>query len=290
MLSPDLLALLRCPLDASHTSLAWKASGSSVSACRLVFPLRDGFPTLLVEEAELPPGCPNLEQLPCQRRSRLCRREGKSCLTIGFMSAPSAKVSFVASMAVKPSAGPVMVCSSSATSAPLAVDPRDERRLYLGSEEGLFFSSNGADDWQRIDSPLNGLQIWSLLLHPANPDLLLAGTCPSRLFRSADGGRTWTEPAAEMEQFCPRIIATRVTTLAADPGDPAPSGLGSRSTVSGAAAMLARTGRKSAAASVRRTSTASLSCRPRRDTRAACWRVPTTISTSATTRVTPGVR
>lgn len=102
----------------------------------------------------------------------------------------------------------------------LAVDPRDSRRLYLGSEEGLFFSPEGADNWQRIDSPLNGLQIWSILLHPANPDVLLVGTCPSRLFRSADAGRTWTEPAAEMEQFCPRIMRTRVTTLAADLGDP----------------------------------------------------------------------
>jgi photosystem II stability/assembly factor-like uncharacterized protein len=102
----------------------------------------------------------------------------------------------------------------------LAVDPRDSRRLYLGSEEGLFVSADGADNWQHVDSPLNGLQIWSILLHPANPDLLLVGACPSRLFRSADGGRTWIEPAAAMEKHCPRIMHTRITTLAAEPGDP----------------------------------------------------------------------
>jgi photosystem II stability/assembly factor-like uncharacterized protein len=49
---------------------------------------------------------------------------------------------------------------------------------------------------------------------------MLVGTCPSRLFRSEDGGHTWTEPAVRMLQECPRIMHTRVTTLMADPVDP----------------------------------------------------------------------
>jgi photosystem II stability/assembly factor-like uncharacterized protein len=102
----------------------------------------------------------------------------------------------------------------------LVVDPRDDRTLWLGSEQGLFKSSDGADNWQRVESPLNGLQIWSIVLLPQRPDVILAGTCPSRLFRSEDGGRTWTEPAVGMMQDCPRIIYTRVTTLVGDPGDP----------------------------------------------------------------------
>src|SRR5947208_1477051 len=102
----------------------------------------------------------------------------------------------------------------------LAIHPRDPRVLYLGSEQGLYRSDDGADNWRRVESPLNGLQIWSILLHPANPDLIVVGTCPSRLFRSADGGRTWTEPAAALEKHCPRIMRTRVTTLAAEPTEP----------------------------------------------------------------------
>jgi hypothetical protein len=35
--------------------------------CRLKFKIKDGFPVLVVEEAELPAGCPTLQQLPCQR-------------------------------------------------------------------------------------------------------------------------------------------------------------------------------------------------------------------------------
>src|SRR5881394_1094414 len=75
----------------------------------------------------------------------------------------------------------------------LAVHPANDRILYLGTEQGLFRSDDGADNWVRVESPLNGLQIWSLLLLPSSPEVILAGTCPSRLFRSEDAGRTWSE-------------------------------------------------------------------------------------------------
>jgi photosystem II stability/assembly factor-like uncharacterized protein len=102
----------------------------------------------------------------------------------------------------------------------LAVHPRDHRVLYLGNEQGLFRSNDGADNWSRVESPLNGLQIWSILLLPAAADVILVGACPARLFRSGDGGRTWSELAVRMNPDCPRIISTRVTTVCANPGDP----------------------------------------------------------------------
>jgi len=67
MISQDLLALLRCPMEPSHTTLADENGRLVCQRCRLAFPIRDGLPVLLVEEAELPPGCSSLEQLPCQR-------------------------------------------------------------------------------------------------------------------------------------------------------------------------------------------------------------------------------
>jgi photosystem II stability/assembly factor-like uncharacterized protein len=102
----------------------------------------------------------------------------------------------------------------------LAVHPRQPHTLYLGTEQGLFRSTDGADNWARVESPLNGLQIWSVLLLPSDPNVIVAGTCPSRLFRSTDGGRTWAEAEATMEQHCPRIMHTRVTALAEDPEAP----------------------------------------------------------------------
>lgn len=102
----------------------------------------------------------------------------------------------------------------------LAVHPKDPSTIFLGCELGLFKSTDAASNWTRVESPLNGLQIWSILIHPQRPNLMLVGTCPSRLFRSEDGGRTWTEPPMRMVQECPRIMHTRVTSLAADPIDP----------------------------------------------------------------------
>ena len=67
MIGPELLAILRCPMDPSHTSLALEQERLVCTRCRVVFPTREGFAALLIEEAELPAGCSSIEQLPCQR-------------------------------------------------------------------------------------------------------------------------------------------------------------------------------------------------------------------------------
>ncbi len=67
MLSPELLEILRCPLDPSHTRLSLENDRLICQRCQLRFPIKDGIPVLIPEEAELPPGCTSLEQLPCQR-------------------------------------------------------------------------------------------------------------------------------------------------------------------------------------------------------------------------------
>ena len=67
MISPELLDILRCPMDPSHTRLLLDNDRFICERCRLTFKTKDGFPVLVVEEAELPPGCESLQQLPCQR-------------------------------------------------------------------------------------------------------------------------------------------------------------------------------------------------------------------------------
>lgn len=69
MLSPDFLAYLRCPMDpAREASLTQPAESHLLcSRCSLKFPIKDGIPVLLIDEAELPAGCASAEQLPCLR-------------------------------------------------------------------------------------------------------------------------------------------------------------------------------------------------------------------------------
>jgi uncharacterized protein YbaR (Trm112 family) len=76
MISQDLLDLLRCPLDPNQTRLESGADGLVCQRCRLTFPVREGIPSMLVEEAILPPGCGSLADLPCQKKSAAA--EGKS--------------------------------------------------------------------------------------------------------------------------------------------------------------------------------------------------------------------
>jgi uncharacterized protein YbaR (Trm112 family) len=70
MISPELLEILRCPMDPSQTHLRLEEERLICQRCGLKFSIKDGLPILVVEEAELPPGCDSLEQLPCQREAK----------------------------------------------------------------------------------------------------------------------------------------------------------------------------------------------------------------------------
>ena len=70
MISQDLLDILRCPMDPSHTRLSLEDNALFCQRCRLKFAIKDGFPNMIVEEAELPAGCENLSDLPCQQQTK----------------------------------------------------------------------------------------------------------------------------------------------------------------------------------------------------------------------------
>jgi uncharacterized protein YbaR (Trm112 family) len=68
MISSDLLDILRCPLDPQHAArLEETPEGLVCQRCRLTFPIREGIPCMLVDEATLPRSCPSLNALPCQQ-------------------------------------------------------------------------------------------------------------------------------------------------------------------------------------------------------------------------------
>jgi uncharacterized protein YbaR (Trm112 family) len=67
MISDDLMAILRCPLDPSQTRLIDNGDHLRCERCSLRFKIKDGFPVLVVEEAELPPGCESTDDLPCKK-------------------------------------------------------------------------------------------------------------------------------------------------------------------------------------------------------------------------------
>ena len=68
MISPELLARLRCPLSPSRAKMQDAGDALVCECCQVRFPIREGIPCLLPEEAELPAGCSSLEALPCKRQ------------------------------------------------------------------------------------------------------------------------------------------------------------------------------------------------------------------------------
>jgi uncharacterized protein YbaR (Trm112 family) len=69
MVTPEMLEILRCPMDARREAkLVAEDAKLNCSRCRLQFRIREGFASLLIEEATLPAGCKHFNQLPCQQK------------------------------------------------------------------------------------------------------------------------------------------------------------------------------------------------------------------------------
>jgi photosystem II stability/assembly factor-like uncharacterized protein len=99
----------------------------------------------------------------------------------------------------------------------IAVDPKDPKRVFVasagnlfvpGGERGLYRSTDGGDTWQRVLEGENGTTgAIDVAIDPVNPNNVLAAMWDhvrlhthrlyagvgSGVFRSTDGGETWTE-------------------------------------------------------------------------------------------------
>ena len=60
-IDPDLLEILRCPLTRSRLRPEGQFLIAEVGG--LAYPIRDGIPVMLIEEAKLPPGVASLDEL-----------------------------------------------------------------------------------------------------------------------------------------------------------------------------------------------------------------------------------
>jgi photosystem II stability/assembly factor-like uncharacterized protein len=101
----------------------------------------------------------------------------------------------------------------------LAAHPREPRTVFAGAEDGIYKSVDGGQSFERLDSPMNKMDVWRIAFDPTNPDTMFAGTRPAALFRSRDGGRNWQQLQVDMVEECPNVGVPRVTALTVDPSD-----------------------------------------------------------------------
>ena len=102
----------------------------------------------------------------------------------------------------------------------IAIHPTSPDVVYVATQDGPYRSTDRGERWERLDFP-GGIQVWSLLVHPADPRILYAGTSPVGVYRSEDGGDTWRPlSVTRPERVKMRSFGCRVMRLAADPASP----------------------------------------------------------------------
>ena len=106
---------------------------------------------------------------------------------------------------------------SEATVRALGVYPDNPHRILAGSDVGIFRSDDIGATWDKLDSPFDELQIWSVAMDPTDTDTIFAGTRPEG-FRSRDGGKTWDKLTMGVNMNCP-IGTPRTTNMIVDPRD-----------------------------------------------------------------------
>lgn len=72
------------------------------------------------------------------------------------------------------------------------VHPRDPDLVFAGTTDGVYRSTDRGQNFRRADFPDRGVQVWSFLQDDVDPKWMLAGGSPISIYRSEDGGASWT--------------------------------------------------------------------------------------------------
>ncbi len=72
----------------------------------------------------------------------------------------------------------------------LTQSPSEPNVLFAGTTHGVWVSTNSGEDWERIASPTNPINIDSIAVDPKTPSTIYAGTW-WRAYKTTDSGKNW---------------------------------------------------------------------------------------------------
>ena len=99
----------------------------------------------------------------------------------------------------------------------ISTHPERPGTVFAGTDQGVYRWTAADPKWTHLPSELDSLQILQLAQAPWDPDFLIAGTRPATVYRSLDGGQTWSRLNLGNAVECPFINTPRVTSIHFDP-------------------------------------------------------------------------
>jgi photosystem II stability/assembly factor-like uncharacterized protein len=108
----------------------------------------------------------------------------------------------------------------------VAVDPRNSSVVYLGTDGGVWKTTDGGETWIPLTDNQPSLEIRALALDPTSPDIIYAGTAASNslggnlgagILKSTDAGASWTQLPGPLP-IGPGLEAS-IWSLAVSPSD-----------------------------------------------------------------------
>ena len=103
----------------------------------------------------------------------------------------------------------------------IQLHPEDVRVVLAGTQDGVYRSNDGGDNWASLALPGELRTVWSIAFDPGDADTVFVGVEGFAIWRTNDGGGSWEKldvPAPGGIPECP--FATRVTRIAIDPNQP----------------------------------------------------------------------
>ena len=107
----------------------------------------------------------------------------------------------------------------------LLVHPERPEVVYAGTHQGVYRSSDRGDHWEALEAPRDGMDVWSLMFHPDDNNVIYAGYEPCAIYRSEDGGDTWRRTNTDavtyphVTTYPPSPLGKRVISMATDPSN-----------------------------------------------------------------------
>lgn len=97
----------------------------------------------------------------------------------------------------------------------------DPQAIYIGTQFGLFYSTDSGDSWTDLGLPVTDSAVYSILLHPNDPKTIYAGMDHTVIYKTQDGGETWRRlPTVQPEAALTDCFPVRVLRMALDPSAP----------------------------------------------------------------------